>query len=98
MGTLTVLRKAFAYGFREGCRPLQRVMPGLARSVGMSLMMVVAGIGVIAVGKGTAEPFQTASMSPGEGLLVVGAIYGTVALLRACLELIRAAAVPSKHR
>ena len=98
MDALKVLWKAFADGFREGCRPFQRVMTGLARSIGMSLVMVVAGIGVIAVGKGMAEPYQTAFRITGEGLLIVGAIYGAVAFMRACLELLRTAKFPSKNR
>jgi len=91
MDVLRLLWKSLVDGFREGCRPFQKMMPGLARSIGKSLVMVVAGMGVIAVGKGMEEPFQTAFRIPGEGLLIIGAIYGAVAFLRACLELIRAA-------
>ena len=85
------LWQAFAAGAREEWRPFNRVMPTLLRSMAVSGLMVLAGVGVIALGKQITAPGGELMGVLGEGLLMGGAGYGIVAALRGWVALFQAA-------
>jgi len=83
------LMQAFMAGIREGCRPFARVMPRYLGTMALSVLMVLAGIGTIAIRATLTGPFAVAMQVLGEGLMIAGALLGAIASLRAWWELFR---------
>ena len=83
------LIQEFMAGFRDGCRPFVRVMPSYLRTIALSILMVLAGVGTIAIRTTMTEPFAVVMQVLGEGLLIGGALLGAIACLRAWWELFR---------
>lgn len=80
----------FAGGFRAGCAPFQKVLLRLLRSMAASVVMLLTGAGVIAIGNAMTEPVSIALRILGEGLLIAGAVLGAVASVQAWIDLFRA--------
>lgn len=80
----------FTCGFRAGCTPFQKVLPRLLRLMAVSVVMLLTGAGAIAIGSTMAEPASIALRIVGEGVLIAGAMLGTVGSIRAWVDLFRA--------
>ena len=88
---MKALWQAFAGGVREGWRPLCAVAPSLIRSMAVCSAIVLAGLGVLVLGNEIPLPEAGALIFLGKGLLIGGAAFGVVVVMRGWWALLRAA-------
>ena len=91
-------RQSFVDGLLAATRPFARVLPPYLRWMGISAMMELVGVGLIAIGSQWAAPGASIFRMLGEGVMFLGAVLGMIASLRAVIDLCRESGFPKRNR
>lgn len=95
---MNIFWQEFMAGLRDGCPPFLTVTSKFLCSMAVSGVIVFAGVDAIVLGTAMVEPWSSAMIILGQGLLIIGASFGLIAAARARMRLFMAAAVWRKRQ